>query len=176
MTKIKNELMQEILNQRLGIKEVRAVYQQIREKDKFLEFSKYLYDSNLRVAAHSAWVLTQATDDEIAWLQPCQNELIDLAISTPESAIRRLTLNLLERLRFNADDIRADFLDFCLERMQSLTVPPGVQSLCLKLADKMCSLYPELQDELVRTLETMQVDMYTAAIKCVRKKILARKR
>lgn len=167
--------MREILSHRLGIKDVKAVYQQIREKDKFLEFSKYLHDSNPRVASQCAWVLTHSSDSEVAWLQVYVDELIDLAITTSDSALRRLVLNLLERLDYDAESIRTDFLDFCMERMAAPTELPGCQSLCLKIADKLCSFYPELHSELLRTLNAMETDLYTPAVLCVRRKILKRK-
>ena len=46
------------------------------------------------------------------------------------------------------------------------------QTLCMKLAFRMCTLYPELMDELKRTLEAMEIDYYKPAVKCLRKRIL----
>ena len=42
----------------------------------------------------------------------------------------------------------------------------------MKLAFRMCSFYPELMDELKRTLEAMEIDYYKPAVKGVRSKIL----
>jgi hypothetical protein len=36
----------------------------------------------------------------------------------------------------------------------------------------MCKFYPELIDELIRTLKAMEMDYYKPAVKSVRKKIL----
>ena len=52
---------------------------------------------------------------------------------------------------------------------------PGIQTLCMKLAYRMCSFYPELMDELKRTIEAMEIDYYKPAIKCLRKRILSGK-
>ena len=52
---------------------------------------------------------------------------------------------------------------------------PGIQTLCMKLAYRMCSFYPELMDELKRTLEAMEIDYYKPAVKCLRKRILSGK-
>ena len=49
---------------------------------------------------------------------------------------------------------------------------PGIQSVCMKLAFRMCKFYPELMDELKRTLKAMEIDYYKPAVKGVRNKIL----
>jgi hypothetical protein len=36
----------------------------------------------------------------------------------------------------------------------------------------MCKFYPELMDELIRTIETMELGYYKPAVKGLRKKIL----
>ena len=44
--------------------------------------------------------------------------------------------------------------------------------VCMKLAFRMCKFYPELMDELKRTLEAMEIDYYKPAMKGVHNKIL----
>ncbi len=74
-------------------------------------------------------------------------------------------------------EVRAtgDFLDFCFEHTASIEEFPGIQTLCMKLAYRMCSFYPELMDELKRTLEAMEIAYYKPAVKCLRKRILSGK-
>lgn len=112
-------------------------------------------------------------DEELSELQVTLNELIDQAMQTANSSVRRLTLNIIERLILEEDDLRTDFLDFCFEHMVSIEEFPGIQTLCMKLAYRMCSFYPELMDELKRTLEAMEIEYYKPAIKCLRKRILS---
>ena len=85
----------------------------------------------------------------------------------------QLTLNIIERLEINEEDLQTDFLDFCLEHMVSIEEFPGVQTLCMKLAYRMCSFYPELMDELKLTLETMAIEYYKPAVKGLRQRILS---
>jgi hypothetical protein len=94
-------------------------------------------------------------------------------MQTENSSVRRLTLNIIERLTLNEDDLRTDFLDFCFEHMVSVEEFPGIQTLCMKLAYRMCTFYSELMDELKRTLEAMEIDYYKPAVKCLRKRILS---
>ena len=140
----------------------------------FLGFARrYVFDSDYRVARSALWGLTKATNEELSELQVILNELIDQAMQTENSSVRRLTLNIIERLTLDEDDLRTDFLDFCFEHMVSVEEFPGIQTLCMKLAYRMCTFYPELMDELKRTLEAMEIDYYKPAVKCLRKRILS---
>ena len=140
----------------------------------FLGFAqRYVFDPDYRVARSALWGLTKATNEELSELQTILNELIDQAMQTENLSVRRLTLNIIERLTLEEDDLRTDFLDFCFEHMVSIEEFPGIQTLCMKLAYRMCTFYPELMDELKRTLEAMEIDYYKPAIKGLRKRILS---
>ena len=150
------------------------IYQEVKATGNFLGFARrYIFDSDYRVARSALWGLTKATNEELSDLQVILNELIDKAMQTENSSVRRLTLNIIERLTLEEDDMRTDFLDFCFEHMVSIEEYPGIQTLCMKLAYRMCTFYPELMDELMRTLEAMEIDYYKPAIKCLRKRILS---
>ena len=152
------------------------IYQEIRATGDFLGFARrYVFDSDYRVARSALWGLTKSTNEELSELQVILNELIDQAIQTENSSVRRLTLNIIERLSMDEDDLRTDFLDFCFEHMVCIEEFPGIQTLCMKLAYRMCTFYPELMDELKRTLEAMEIDYYKSAVKCLRKRILSGK-
>ena len=124
------------------------------------------------VARSALWGLTKASREELSQLQVILDEFIDQAMQTENSSVRRLSLNIVERLELKEEDLRTDFLDFCLEHMMDVEEFPGIQSVCMKLAFRMCKFYPELMDELKRTLEAMEIDYYKPAVKCVRNRIL----
>ena len=150
------------------------IYREVRASGDFLGFVlRYVFDSDYRVARSALWGLTKATDKELSELQTILNELINQAMQTDNSSVRRLTLNIIERLKMNEEDLRTDFLNFCFEHMVSIEEFPGIQTLCMKLAYRMCTFYPELMDELKRTLEAMEIDYYKPAVKCLRKRILS---
>ena len=150
------------------------IYQEVKATGNFLGFARrYIFDSDYRVARSALWGLTKATNEELSDLQVILNELIDKAMQTENSSVRRLTLNIIERLTLEEDDMRTDLLDFCFEHMVSIEEYPGIQTLCMKLAYRMCTFYPELMDELMRTLEAMEIDYYKPAVKGLRKKILS---
>ena len=152
------------------------IYQEIKSNGDFLGFTRrYVFDEDYRVARSALWGLTKATDEELAPLQVLLNELTDQAMQTDNSSVRRLTLNIIERLKMDEDDLRTDFLDFCFEHAVCIEEFPGIQTLCTKLAFRMCNFYPELMDELKRTLEAMEIDYYKPAVRGLRNKILSGK-
>lgn len=149
------------------------IYKEIKAEGDFLDFAqRYVFDPDHRVSRSALWGLTKATDKELSVLQVLLNELIDQAMQTENSSVRRLTLNIIERLKMDKESLRTDFLDFCFEHMVSIEEHSGVQTLCMKLAYRMCTFYPELMDELKRTIEAMAIDYYKPAVKCLRKRIL----
>jgi len=163
----------ERLNQTFSEGGAQEIYQEIKAKGDFLGFAqRYAFDTDYRVARSALWGLTKAKDEELSELKVIYNELIDQAMQTENSSVRRLSLNIIERLKMNEDDLRTDFLDFCFEHMVSIEEFSGIQTLCMKLAYRMCTFYPELMDELKRTIEAMEIDYYKPAVKCLRKRIL----
>lgn len=167
------EITSERLKQTFSEGGAQEIYQEIRATGDFLDFARrYAFDPDYRVARSALWGLTKATAKELSALQVLLNELIDQAMHTDNSSVRRLSLNIIERLKMNKEDLRTDFLDFCFEHMVGIEEYSGIQTLCMKLAYRMCTFYPELMDELKRTLEAMEIDYYKPAVKCLRKRIL----
>ena len=164
----------ERLNQTFSEGRAQEIYQEIKANGDFLGFAqRYAFDTDYRVARTALWGLTKAKGNELSELQAILNELIDQAIQSENSSVRRLTLNIIERLKMDEDDLRTDFLEFCFEHIVSIEEFPGRQALCMKLALRMCTFYPELMDELKRTLKAMEIEYYKPAIKCLRKRILS---
>ena len=152
------------------------IYQEVKASGDLLGFARqYTFSEDYRVARSALWGLTKASKEELSKLQVILNEIIDQAMQTENSSVRRLSLNIVERLEMSEDDLRTDFLDFCFEHMMDVEEFPGIQSVCMKLAFRMCKFYPELMDELKRTLEAMEIEYYKPAVKGVRNKILSGK-
>ena len=149
------------------------IYQEVKASGDFIGFARqYAFSQDYRVARSALWGLTKANKKELSQLQVILNKLIDQAMQTDNSSVRRLSLNIIEKLDMSENELRTDFLDFCFEHMTDVGEYPGIQSVCMKLAFRMCRFYPELTDELRRTLEAMEIDYYKPAAKCVRNRIL----
>lgn len=158
--------------ERFGERDAQELISQVRQSNDFVCFARrYMHNEDTQVARNALWTLTKASDTELAMLKPMVGDFIDLAMQTEHSAVRRLSLNIVERMSMDKDEIRTDFLDFCLSHMIDMDEPPGVQAVCMKLAYRMCSFYPDLMGELLRTLEGIEIEYYKPAVKSLWKKI-----
>lgn len=158
-------LPREQFTEALGIEEIKAYARTIRAED----LLPLIEDEDAHVARNAAWIMTHKTDSELALLP--QDRLIGIALSDSRTAVCRMVLNVIERQPMDAEALRSDFLDFCLSRMSDLDTPPGIQSLCMKLAYRMCQFYPELEHEFQETLNIMELDFYSPGVRCVIRKM-----
>lgn len=126
-----------------------------------------------RIGYNALWIMTHFADDDIKWLRPNRDILIETLLITAHTGKRRLLLTLLERQSVTEDDIRTDYLDFCLSRINSAE-PYGIRALCLKQAFAMCRFYPELLAELCHEIELMQYSPLSPGLICARKAIIKR--
>ena len=122
--------------------------------------------------SHAAWALTHLPKEDNIYINMYRARLAQLAITTPEVPLRRLSMVLLERLEWGRDDVRTDLLDFCLEHMMLADEPYGVKALCIKLAYRQCRHYPELCDELKQSLLLMEPSELGTGVRHTRGKIL----
>jgi hypothetical protein len=167
-------ITEERLRQTFSEGGAQEIYQEVKAKGDFLSFARqYAFSQDYRVARSALWGLTKANKEDLSQLQVILNELIDQAMQTENSSVRRLSLNVIEKLEVSEEKLRTDFLDFCFEHMMDIEEYPGIQSVCMKLAFHMCKFYPELMDELKRTLEAIEIDYYKPAVKCARSRILS---
>lgn len=110
---------------------------------------------NERVAYNALWVFTHLPKEDKLCLMPRYDSLVDMLMQTSHTGHKRLLLTLLEELPIEKDDIRGDFLDFCMRNINS-TQPYAIRALSLKLASRQCQFFPELLVELKGEMELME--------------------
>jgi hypothetical protein len=100
------------------------IYQEVKASGDFLGFSRqYAFSQDYRVARSALWGLTKASNEELKQLQVILNEVIDQAMQTDNSSVRRLSLNIVERLEMNKEDL----LKRTLEAMEIDYYKPAVK-------------------------------------------------
>ena len=100
------------------------------------------------------------------------NELIDKAIVEKHEGKRRLLLTLLLRQSFECDTLRTDFIDFCLETIQSSYESYANRALCMKLAYEQCKFFPELLSELSNCLEIISTEPLSSGLKTAKRNVM----
>lgn len=156
--------------------EAMAIYNKVRAKGDFITFARsFMCDEDYQVARNALWGLTKCNNLEITQLQPMLQEFIDLALQTDNSSVRRLSLNIVERLHITENFLTTEFLDFCLFHMSDPNGYPGIQTLCMKIGLRLSRFYPELYAEFIRSVEAIEVEYYKPAVRSLRSRILTGK-
>ena len=131
----------------------------IAEKDKYL-------------SGNSAYMFLYAGTTTEIWLAGQTAFIMDAIQTTTDEKTKRLLMSILLKLKFNTVNIDVKFLNYCLENI----VPPkqscAIRSLCIKLAFKLSTSYPELLTELKMILESMDGYTLNPSVACARKNTL----
>src|SRR5574344_32604 len=167
--------LRERLTARMGIDNITDLCLEVWKSGSIEKLCSFLFCDDSVVGRNAAWTLTHFDGAELAMLAYRQNAMIDFVLITKDTSLRRLLLTILNNMEFDKEEIRTDFLDYCLENMISMEQTPGVQALCMKIAYRLCSFYPELTEEFLRTVKGMEISYYTPALKSVRNNILHKK-
>lgn len=163
----------EILKERIHPYDIRRICEVCRgawgdlRKEELFLLAK---DSDNRISYNALWVFTYFSPYERKWLESRRNDLIDWLLATAHTGKRRLILTLLERQKVGREDIRTDYLDFCLSGINS-TEPYGIRALCIKQAFAQCRHYPELLQELKSEIEMMDYGELSPGLVSARKNI-----
>ena len=136
------------------------------------ELFELIKDANQRISYNALYVFTHFDLSNNEWLYQKQDELINRAIQEQREGNMRLLLTLLLRQPFDSENLRTDFLDFCLLGITSCTQPTAVRVLCMKLAYEQCKLFPELLEELRCTLNLLEHEPLSSGLTTARKNIL----
>lgn len=156
------------LNRRLSKREV-VEWSRVVDGDKALRDGLFgvVAEAGSRQAMNALWIFATLSAGRPVWLAAKRNTLADVAISTANDSVRRLALVILNNIGFGQDDVRTDFIDFCLLHITSEITPCATRALCVKLAYCQCRFYPELLRELHLVLEMLATQPLSPAMRSV---------
>ena len=172
--------MKTLLTQRLSqseIKQLCALTHGARNNHLKEGLYQLTLDDDRRVAVNALWTLTHFAADDNVWLFAKHDQIIDRCLNEKDATKLRLMLNLLLSQPYTEEDIRTDFIDFCLARLTDTRAPYAIRAQCIKLAYEQMRHWPELLDELRQTLNMISCEPLSpglrSAWKQVMKKILS---
>lgn len=116
------------------------------------ELYQLILDADRRVATNALWVFTHFALADNEWLYAKHDQLIDRCLNEKDTTKLRLMLNLLLRQPYTEEDVRTDFIDFCLMKLTDPKSPYAIRAQCIKLAYEQMRYWPELLNELRQTL------------------------
>ena len=129
-------------------------------------------DADRRVATNALWVFTHFSAVDNEWLYAKHDQLIDRCLNEKDATKLRLMLNLLLRQPYTEEDIRTDFIDFCLTRLADPKSPYAVRAQCIKLAYEQMRYWPELLNELRQTLEMISCEPLSPGLRSAWRQVM----
>ena len=129
-------------------------------------------DNDRRVATTALWVFTHFALADNEWLYAKHDQLIDRCLNEKDATKLRLMLNLLLRQPYTEEDIRTDFIDYCLMRLTDPKSPYAVRAQCIKLAYEQMKYWPELLNELRQTLEMISCEPLSPGLRSAWKQVM----
>ena len=129
-------------------------------------------DNDRRVATNALWVFTHFALADNEWLYAKHDQLIDRCLNEKDATKLRLMLNLLLRQPHTEEDIRTDFIDYCLMRLTDPKSPYAVRAQCIKLAYEQMRYWPELLNELRQTLEMISCEPLSPGLRSAWRQVM----
>ncbi|MDE6801458.1 MAG: hypothetical protein K2J06_01675 [Muribaculaceae bacterium] len=118
-----------------------------------------------RTGVNALWVMSHLPEGDAPWIVSLRDEMIDRLLNENDASKKRLLLELLRGQDYKADEIRTDFLDFCLSKINSEAEPYAVRCFCIYTVLKMCRHFPELISELEGHLDLMDYQELSPGLK-----------
>ena len=138
-------------------------------KEKLYQFT---LDANRRVATNALWTFTHFAADDNVWLFAKHDQLIDRCLNEKDTTKLRLMLNLLLSQPYTEEDIRTDFIDFCLARITDARASYAIRAQCIKLAYEQMRYWPELLDELRQTLDLISCEPLSPGLRSAWRQVM----
>ena len=154
------------------IHELCALTQGERNNSLKEQLYKLTLDSDRRVATNALWVFTHFAAVDMEWLYAKHDQLINRCLNEKDATKLRLMLNLLLRQPYTEEDIRTDFIDFCLTRLADTKSPYAVRAQCIKLAYEQMRYWPELLNELRQTLEMISCEPLSPGLRSAWRQVM----
>ena len=167
--------MKTILTHRLSqseIKQLCASTHGARNNRLKEELYQLTLDTDRRVATNALWVFTHFALADNAWLYAKHDQLIDRCLNEKDATKLRLMLNLLLRQPYTEEDIRTDFIDYCLMRLTDPKSPCAIRAQCIKLAYEQMKYWPELLNELRQTLEMISCEPLSPGLRSAWRQVM----
>ncbi|MDO4525277.1 MAG: hypothetical protein Q4B61_08085 [Bacteroidales bacterium] len=129
-----------------------------------------------RLAWHAVWVMEVLCKKERSMLLPYRREIVEKILANRgEEGELRLWLNISLMLLPEVKEIDVDLLNFTLDNICNMRLAVAVRAVCIKIAYQLCKREPDLLKELQAVLSMLDLKEEQAAIKCVVKKVMAKK-
>lgn len=154
------------LGERLGLRDIHELVSWASDRSDLRHLIWTLCSSEDRqTSVNALWVMTHFPDNDREWLVALRDDMIDRLLVETDVAKCRMLLQILREQEYEPSEIRSDFLDYCLSKINSEHEPYAIRCFSLYAAYKMCSHFPELVAELEQHLDLMELQPLSPGLK-----------
>ncbi len=165
--------MREELSRRLSAAEVCKLGVGMQgDGDRLEALYELTFDCDKQVAFNALWAFTFLDKTNVGWLNSKHDDLINRVLVETDLAKCRLMLSMLLRQPFREEDIRPDFIDFCLTKITACSQPHAIRVLCIKLAYEQMKFYPELVMELEAALDLLEQEALFTSLTSAKRQVM----
>ncbi len=122
------------------------------------------------MAWRAAWTMEKINDKRPEMIHPFLNELIIRVEKTNKNGLKRHFLKMIS-LQPLPEDLTGSFVDFCFKILLSSEEPIAVRAHAMQVLYNVCQMIPDLKNELIQSIESIQTDA-SAGIISKSKKLL----
>ncbi len=147
----------QLLLQKINLPQIKSVVSWASgSQDNLTMLWHFVRSDDRRTSVNALWVMTHLPEADAEWLLSLRDEMIDMLLTEMGTSKKRMLLQLLREQEYDAYDIRTDFLDYCMSKINSECEPYAVRCFSIYAAFKMCRHFPELLAELDEHLDMMR--------------------
>ncbi|MDE6392172.1 MAG: hypothetical protein K2L59_02735 [Muribaculaceae bacterium] len=158
--------IEELLSQKTNLQQIKSVVSWASgSQDNFKLLWGFVQSDDRRTSVNALWTMTHLPKTDVKCIVSLRDEMIDMLLAETDTGKKRMLLQLLREQEYAADDIRTDFLDYCLSKINSECEPYAVRCFSIYAAYKMCRHFPELIAELETYLDMMQYQTLSPGLK-----------
>lgn len=156
----------ELLSQKINLPQIKSVVSWASgSRENLAMLWGFARTDDRRTSVNAIWVMTHLPETDAEWLLSLRDEMIDILLTETDTGKKRMLLQLLREQEYDADDIRTDFLDYCMSKINSECEPYAVRCFSIYAAYKMSRHFPELLSELEEHLDMMQYQPLSPGLK-----------
>lgn len=156
----------QLLLQKINLPQIKSVVSWASgSQDNLTMLWHFVRSDDRRTSVNALWVMTHLPEADAEWLLSLRDEMIDMLLTEMGTSKKRMLLQLLREQEYDAYDIRTDFLDYCMSKINSECEPYAVRCFSIYTAFKMCRHFPELLAELDEHLDMMRYQTLSPGLK-----------
>lgn len=158
--------IEELLSQKINLPQIKSVVSWASGSgDNLNMLWGFARSDGRRTSVNALWTMTHLPETDVKCLVSLRNEMIDMLLTETDTGKKRMLLHLLREQEYAVGDIRTDFLDYCMSKINSECESYAVRGYCIYAAYKMSRHFPELLSELEEHLDMMQYQPLSPGLK-----------